>query len=444
MSEKAKTILVVEDDQRQRAIATSFLEGRGYRVHAAPTAEAAIQVLDEETPDLVLMDVRMPGMGGIEGLARMRDRIPTLSVILITAYAEVRDAVEAMRRGAVDYLEKPIDLNELAALVGETIGEATGSEARELPPLDEDFIVASESMKRIICEADLVAPTDATVLITGESGTGKERVAAFIHERSTRSEGPYVAVNCSAIPHGLLESELFGHTKGAFTGADTSRVGRFEAAAGGTILLDEIGELPADVQPKLLRVLEDGTFQRVGESTTRHSDARVLASTNRDLERAVDEGRFREDLFWRLNVFRVHLPPLRDRPEEISPLARAFLARAGKQKARLSPATVRTLEAYRWPGNVRELANLVERAAILCSGSVILPEHLPESLRRLPRGEPRQSEEPGGVTTVQEAERRAIREALQRTGGNRTEAAKLLGISRRKLFYRLKQYGGNP
>jgi DNA-binding NtrC family response regulator len=448
MTGNRKTVIVVEDDERQRGILESFLTGRGYRVRPCPDAEAALEVLEEASADLVLMDVRLPGLGGMEGLTRMRDLRPTLPVVLVTAYADVRDAVEAMRRGAVDYLEKPIDLQELATVVAETIGGPAAPPTRELPPLPEGFIAASPALEGVLREADLVASTDATVLITGESGTGKERIAEFIHRRSNRSGAPLVAVNCAAIPHGLVESELFGHTRGAFTGAHADQAGRFEAAAGGTLLLDEVGELLLDVQPKLLRVLEDGTYQRVGESVTRRTDVRVIASTNRDLEAATREGRFREDLFWRLNVFRIHLPPLRERRQEITALARVFLARAGREKARLSPATVRDLEAYPWPGNIRELANVVERAAILAPGPIILPEHLPASIRSparhgpvaLPPGDGT----PADVTTVEEAERRAIREALQRTDGNRTEAAKLLGISRRKLFYRLKQYGGEP
>jgi DNA-binding NtrC family response regulator len=356
----------------------------------------------------------------------------------------VRDAVEAIRRGAADYLEKPIDLHELAAVVAETVGTPTAPGRRDLPPLPEDFVVGSEPMQRVIGDAELVAPTEATVLITGESGTGKERVAQLIHQRSKRAAGRFVAVNCAAIPKGLVESELFGHVKGAFTGADTTRAGRFEAASGGTILLDEVGELPLEVQPKLLRILEGRAYQRVGESISRQSDARVIACTNRDLEREIAEGRFREDLFWRLNVFRIHVPPLRERPEEIPALARSFLARAGKGKARLSPAALRALEAYPWPGNIRELANIIERAAILASSHVILLEHLPESLRRAAPPKTTRDREADRVTTVKEAERRAIHEALRETGGNRAEAARLLGISRRKLFYRLKEYGGEP
>ncbi len=440
-----KTIFVVDDDIRQREILSGFLTKQGYRIRVAPDAETALQHLSEEIPDLVLMDVRMPGMGGIEGLSQMLERFPTLSVILLTAYSDVRDAVDVIRQGAVDYLEKPVDLNELRTLVSETIGASQSSQVPELPPLPKDFTVASTIMQEIICEADMVAPTDATVLITGESGTGKEKIAEFVHRRSKRSTKPFVIVNCAAIPNSLVESELFGHVKGAFTGADSDREGRFEAARGGTILLDELGEFPLEVQSKLLRILEDGSYQRVGESKTKHADVRIIASTNRNLDHEVEQGRFREDLFWRVNVFQIHLPPLRDRREEIKVFARSFLADAGKKNVHISPAALLIMEAYNWPGNVRELANVIHRATILLSGNVLLPEHLPDAIRRGGGGYVVKGDDfAAPAVSIEEAERRAIREALNRTGGNREAAAKLLGISRRTLFYRLKRYGKIP
>jgi len=448
MSSSGKTILIVDDDPKQREVLRGFLEARGYGIREASDAPSALDLLAEGMPDLVLMDVRMPGMTGIEGLARMRERNPALAVILLTAYADVRDAVEAMRLGALDYLEKPIDLHELALVVEESIGASGPDRAPDLPDLPDGIVAASEAMCRVFSEAALVARTDATVLLTGESGTGKEIVAEFVHRRSARAEGPFLRVNCAAIPQTLVESELFGHVKGAFTGADITREGRFEAAARGTLLLDEIAELPLAVQPKLLRVIENETFERVGESTPRHANVRLIAATNRNLEDEITARRFREDLFYRINVFRLHLPPLRERREEIVPLARAFLGRAGKAKARLSPAAQRVLEAYRWPGNLRQLANVIERAAILAAGDVLLPEHFPDSVRRPAAagagGVDGEGEVAGSVLTVNEAERRAIRDALQKTGGNRTQAAKLLGISRRTLIYRLKEYGGEP
>lgn len=441
--DKRKSILVVDDDTGQRRILEGFLAGRGYSLRSASDAETALSLLQEEPADLVLMDVRMPGMGGLRGLERSQELTPAPSVILLTAYADVRNAVDAMRRGAVDYLEKPVDLEELATVIGETIGSPRVAEGLELSELPPDLIVASEGMRTAVKEADLVARTDATVLVTGESGTGKEKIAEFIHRRSARGGRRLVRVNCAAIPGNLVESELFGHRKGSFTGADSDRAGRFESAAGGTLLLDEVGELPLDIQPKLLRVLEDGTFDRVGESRTRQAGARVIACTNRDLEREVAAGRFREDLFWRLNVFQIHLPPLRERREEVPLLARRFLARTGRESVRISPAAMRILESHHWPGNVREVANVLERAGILATGGIILPEHLPSGVRGLPSADV-PGWEPADDLSVEEAERQAIRRALLETDGNRTRAAKLLGISRRTLLYRLKRYGGAP
>ena len=445
MSDIKRTLLIVEDDEGQRRILEGFLAARGYEVRSAPDAETALSLVEAETPCLVLMDVRMPGMGGMEGLARLRKLSPPPAVILLTAYADVRDAVEAIRHGALDYLEKPVDLEELATVVAEAIGVSCKTESMDLPPLPADFVVASEAMRRVVVEASLVASTEATVLITGESGTGKGRVAELIHWMSARREGAFVPVNCASIPQMLMESELFGHTKGSFCGADTDRVGRFEAASGGTVFLDEVADLHPEVQPNLLHVLENGTFERVGESRTRQADVRVVACTHRDLEREVASGTFREDLFWRLNVFRLHLPPLRQRPEEVVLLARHFLSRMGKEKPRLSPAAVRLLDAYRWPGNVREVANVMQRAAILALGGVILAEHLPPSLRgedlKDPDAAPDAARGDESPITVEEAERRAIRKALVETEGNRTRAARLLGISRRTLLYRLKRYG---
>lgn len=444
MSRK-KTIFVADDEARQREITGAFLQARGYRIQEAPDAETVLALVAQETPDLVLMDVKMPGMGGIAGLHQLHETAPAIPVILLTAYADVRDAVDAMQHGAVNYLEKPIDLQVLLSLIEDTIGSARTPGAEALPPLPRDFLVTSRAMRKVIVEADLVASTDATVLITGESGTGKEKVAEFIHGRSPRQSRPFVVVNCAAIPENLVESELFGHVKGAFTGADAHRKGRFEAAEGGTLFLDEIGELPPPIQPKLLRVLENGAYQRVGESTNQQADVRVIAATNRDPEQEVEAGRFREDLFWRLNVFHIRLPALRERPEAIAALVSLFLKRTARGNARISPAALRLLEAYPWPGNVRELSNIIERAAILAAGRVILPEHLPENIQH---GKASMAAPPPDasfpVTRIEDAERLAIREALRKTGGNRQEAARLLGISRRTLFYRLKQYGGAP
>ncbi len=446
VAEKQKRVLIADDDPRLRKIMKEFLEKEGYEIIDVPDAEEALDAIEKKAvPDLVLMDVRMPGMGGMEGLAKIHQKAPLLPVMLITAYAEIRDAVEAMRCGAVDYLEKPVDLVELRTIVEEVLGVSRkDSGDGELPPLPDDFVVHSEAMKKIVIEADKVAPTDATVLITGESGTGKEKIAEFVHGRSRRRDAPFIRFNCSAIPESLMESELFGYSRGAFTGAETDRAGKFEAAQGGTVLLDEVGDLPFQLQPKLLRVLEDGSYQRIGDAADRKADVRVIAATNHDLEADVEEGRFREDLFWRLNVFTLRLPPLRERSEEITTLARLFLSRYGKKRSRISEAALNLLSSCSWPGNVRELRNVLERASILAPESLIMPHHFPETIRRKTPEQPTVGVGEGKgrpIVNIEEAERTAIGEALRRTAGNRTEAAKLLGISRRTLFYRLKKYG---
>ncbi|HOJ69844.1 MAG TPA: sigma-54 dependent transcriptional regulator, partial [Candidatus Hydrogenedentes bacterium] len=325
------------------------------------------------------------------------------------------------------------DLDELLTVIEDCLGLGPrDQDALDLPP---GIVAESETLRNLFRQAFRVAPTSAAVLLTGESGTGKEIFARLIHARSNRASGPMVTVNMGAVPEQLAESELFGHEKGAFTGADTSRAGRFEEADGGTLFLDEIGELPLSLQPKLLRVLETGEFRRIGGTTDRRANVRVIAATNRDLEREVTAGRFREDLFYRLNVFPLRIPPLRERREDIIPLAELFL---GPWKKRLSPAAARLLAAWSWPGNARELRNVVERAAILADGDMILPEDLPDALRNAPRSD---RPDAPGRPLMEEAQRRAIREALEKTGGNRTKAAQLLGISRRSLIYKLRAYG---
>jgi len=383
-------------------------------------------------------------MTGIEALHAARRTHPALPVLLVTGYADVRDAVEAMRDGALDYLEKPIDFDELLRLVDRILGLGERiTPVVELPPLPANVVCQSPAMYRALSEAALVAPSEARVLITGESGTGKEVVARLIHQGSPRLAGPLVTVNCAAIPENLLESEFFGHERGAFSGAVAQRVGRFEEATGGTIFLDEIGEIPLSLQAKLLRVVQDGTYQRVGGNEERRSNARVIAATNRELEKEVEEGRFREDLYYRLNVIEIALAPLRDRREDVLALALAFAVRFGSGTPRLAPNTVDVLTRYPWPGNVRELQNAMERAALMSRGGIILPEHLPA---RLVREANAVVPPPGAGTamvhgqTIDDLERDAIRTALSDHGHNRTRAAKALGISRRTLIYRLRRY----
>ncbi len=443
---KERMILVVDDDAGQRGLLGEFLGRQGFQVIAADSGEQALALLDDHSPDLMISDVRMPGMTGIEALREARKTHPALPVLLVTGYADVRDAVEAMRDGALDYLEKPIDLDELLRLVDRILGIGERVvPVVELPPLPNGVVCQSPAMYRALSEAALVAPSEARVLITGESGTGKEVVARLIHQWSPRLAGPLVTVNCAAIPESLLESEFFGHERGAFTGAVAQRVGRFEEATGGTIFLDEVGEIPLSLQAKLLRVVQDGAYQRIGGNEERHSNARVVAATNRDLEEEVEAGRFREDLYYRLNVIEIALAPLRDRREDVLSLATTFAARYGTGTPRLAPNTVDVLTRYPWPGNVRELQNAMERAALMSRGGIILPEHLPTRVVR-EAGSASQvpaANAPAAVAhgqTIEDLERDAIRNALRDHGHNRTRAAKALGISRRTLIYRLRRY----
>lgn len=390
--------------------------------------------------DMMISDVRMPGISGLETLRRARSEHAVLPVLLVTAYADIREAVGAMRDGAVNYLAKPIDLDELLASVRKATGlDASGrmqlAEDKQMP---EGVVAASPEMRAVFRDAALVAGSDSRILITGESGVGKEVVADLIHSWSPRAKGPLIKINCAAIPDTLLESELFGHEKGAFTGAHTARVGRFQEADSGTILLDEIAEMSPHLQAKLLRVTQDGAFQKVGSNVERRTTARILAATNRDLEKEVETGRFREDLFFRLNVMEIYIPPLRERREDIIPLANQFLFEFTQGRARLSPGVISSFENYTWPGNVRELRNAMERAALVSRGELILPEHLPSRIRDAgaSSSEPGES---GSPHKLEEIERVAILRALRDNQFNRTETAKALGISRRALIYKLQR-----
>ncbi|MGD0016568.1 MAG: sigma-54 dependent transcriptional regulator [Verrucomicrobiia bacterium] len=434
---KPTRILIVDDDAGQRSLLDSFLRGQGFETIPVVSGEQALDTLGKQDVAMMISDVRMPGISGLETLRRARKDHPTLPVLLVTAYADIRDAVVAMRDGAVNYLEKPIDLDELLASVRKAVGlERAASlklpEGRRIP----DYVVAkSRPMQAVLRDASLVASSETRILITGESGAGKEVIADVIHEWSPRSSGPMIKVSCAAIPETLLESELFGHEKGSFTGAYTQRIGRFEEANQGTILLDEIAEMSPSLQAKLLRVLQDGRFQRVGSNKELHTNARVLAATNRDLEKEVENGRFREDLFYRLNVMEIYVPPLRDRKEDIMPLANVFVAQFADRKVRFSPGVAPLLEGYNWPGNVRELRNAIERAVLLSHGDLILPEHLPVRVQEVTTESAQKTA--GRATCLEDVERQAILKALREHGFNRTEAAKTLGISRRALLYKL-------
>ena len=380
---KAPRILIVDDDPGQRSLLDSFLSSQGFETVLATSGEQALEQLRAGEFGMMISDVRMPGLTGLETLRRARQEHPVLPVLLVTAYADIREAVGAMRDGALNYLAKPIDLDELLATVRQATGLSTTaplkfSADKQLPP---HVVASSPLMQAVFHDASLIALSESRILITGESGVGKEVLADVIHAWSSRAAGPLVKVNCAAIPETLLESELFGHEKGSFTGAVAQRIGRFQQADGGTIFLDEIADMSPPLQAKLLRVTQEGRFNRVGSNTELQTNARILAATNRNLEEEVKAGRFREDLFYRLNVVELNIPPLRERPEDILPLASAFIAEFTQGKARFSSSVADCLARYSWPGNVRELRNAMERAALLSRGELILPEHLPAKLR---------------------------------------------------------------
>ena len=445
-------ILVVDDEAAQRDILGGLLRKQGYAVREVPSGAAALAVLRAEPVDLILTDVKMPAMSGLELLREARALNPELPVVVLTAYGNVADAVVAMRDGAVDYLTKPVDIDAVLHRVRKVLeGQQLLAENRALREALrgryrlEGIVAESGKMQEVLSLVQRVAPSNTTVLICGESGTGKELIAQAIHYQSPRSGRPLVTVNCAALPDALLESELFGHVKGAFTGAVSDRAGRFEAADGGTIFLDEIGELSPAVQAKLLRVLQEREFERVGTNRTVKVDVRLLTATNQDLERAVREQRFREDLYFRLNVVSIRIPPLRERREDILPLLDHFL----RTYAAANDKTIRgvTREARDWvlkydyPGNIRELENLVERAVVLCRGEVIDLDDLPLSIREgtaatVPAPTP--GSLPAELETL---ERRMIEDALARADGVQTRAAELLGIGERALRYKMKKLG---
>jgi two-component system response regulator HydG len=436
MSEQRGRILLVDDDALQRQLLGGFLSAHGYEVQEAAGAEEALSLVRESAPHAILLDVRLPGRSGLEILPELRTLLPDVPIILITAYGEVRQAVAAMKAGATDYLTKPLDLDELLTALADALsrGDVLKSGGLALPPLPPGFICASLALRRVLEIAAAVAPSEVPVLITGESGTGKEWIARLVHLWSNRSAGPFLAVNCAAVPEGLLESELFGHVKGAFTGAIQTRAGVFRSADGGTLFLDEVAELPLHLQPKILRAIETGEILPVGADYPIKVNVRVLAATNRKLVDMVQEGRFRADLFYRLNVIELHVPPLRERVEEILPLARQFALEMARQNVRFSPRAEECLLTYHWPGNVRELRNAIHRACLLCRGDVILPEHLPPAVQSATAGD--ESRKPEG--RLSQLEQAAILAALAECGGNRTRAAEKLGISRRALIYKLR------
>jgi two-component system nitrogen regulation response regulator NtrX len=443
-------ILIVDDEKNIRRTLRMVLEGEGYEVREAETGEEALRLAGEALPDVVLLDVRLPGMDGHATLEKLRDKVgPEVAVIMISGHATIADAVQATKTGAFDFLEKPIDRERLLVSVRNALEHRTlQSRVQELESrLDASTEMLGESppMQRIFKEIQKVAPTKGRVLITGESGTGKELIARAIHRLSPRAKGPFVKVNCAAIPSELIESELFGHEKGAFTGAVARKRGQFELADGGTILLDEIGDMSLSAQAKVLRVLQTGEVVRVGSETAIQVDVRVIAATNKDLDRAVQEGRFREDLYFRLNVVPLHAPPLRERPGDLPILVNAFVARFCKEhgfrKKEVTPAVMARLAAYPWPGNVRELKNIIERMVIM-SDQVIDVQDLPEDLFRTRVRAGLGSGLPGTLREFkEEVERRFLLEKLAENDWNISRTAEALGIERTNLHKKIRHFG---
>ena len=442
-------ILVVDDEATQRELVSGYLKKHGYEVMVAPDGERALELFRREPAELILTDQRMPNVSGLDLLKAARAINPEIYVIVMTAYGNVGSAVEAMQAGAADYLTKPLQLEELLHKV-ERVCERHRLyvENRELREELQDrhriegIIGESGQMLEVTSLVRRVAPSEATVLIRGESGTGKELIAQAIHYASPRAAKPLIRVNCAALPENLLESELFGHEKGSFTGAVATRKGRFESADGGTLFLDEIGDLPLHLQAKLLRVLQEKEFERVGSSHPLKVDVRVLSATHRDLERLMTSGQFREDLYYRLNVVTIVLPPLRERRQDLPALMdyflRRFAAKNGKTIRGFSHKAREALLRYDYPGNVRELENLIERAVVLTRDDVIDRGDLPLTLEE---SEIRDDKEPHLLAAVEGLERRMIKDALARAGGIQTRAAELLGITERALRYKLAKYG---
>lgn len=442
-------ILVIDDDESLRRVLEYNLAQEGYAVLTASSGEQGLDLLKKEGADLVVTDVRMPGMDGLQVLEGVRKVDPNVQVIILTAFGTIEMAVETMKAGAFHYISKPFNRDELKLTIKKALqlkelereNVKLREELKERARLDA-IIAVSPPMAQVLELVIRVAPTETTVLILGESGTGKELIARAIHGGSSRANGPFVAVNCAAIPETLLESELFGHVKGAFTGAIRDRVGKFEAAEGGTIFLDEIGEMRSDLQVKILRVLEERTLERVGDNKLISVDVRVLAATNKDLSKAIQAGEFREDLYYRLNVVPLLIPPLRERREDIRPLAQHFLKRLGASpRLTIAPEAFRALESYDWPGNVRELENALERAMIFHRGDLISLADLPEAIRA-----PKAKEAalpvslPEAGLSLEEVEKELILRALQKHDWNQSRAARYLGITRHTLLYRIEKH----
>jgi DNA-binding NtrC family response regulator len=446
-----KRILVAEDDLATSQAWSELIAAWGFRVEVAEDGKRAIELVDSYEPHILLLDLRLPQKDGIQVLSELREKGLQIPTVMISGEGEIPDAVQAIKLGAYDYLKKPVDPSHLRLLLNNLSTHLTVSEenqrlrrrlinAGQLGPM----IGQSLAMRKVMLLVEQVAPSSASVIIIGESGTGKELVARTIHELSPRHNGPYVAINCAAMPETLMESELFGHERGAFTGADRRREGCFELANGGTLLLDEIGEMKPELQAKLLRVLEEGKIRRLGGSSEVSIDVRVLAATNRNLDNSIKEGRFREDLYYRLNVFAIELPPLCERPDDIPGLVDHFLHELkhpeGKSISGVDAECLEVLKSYRWPGNVRQLRNVIERALIVSRGPLITVADLPPDMKRS-TGSSSSFELRLGMS-LDDVERELIMRTIEFTGGNKSRAAEVLGISLKTLYNRLERYQG--
>src|SRR5690242_14533675 len=445
-----KRILVVEDEEKLRRVIELQLLSSGFDVDKAASAEEGLRIVDRA--DLVLTDLKLPNMDGLQFLNLIRRQNAQVPVVVMTAYGSVETAVESMKSGATDFLLKPFSLDHLMQVVHKALEvRALRDENRQLKEelgrrYEFDNIIGrSEPMQEIFAAVERVAPTRATVLLAGESGVGKDLIARAIHYRSPRRDRPLVKINCTAIPENLMESELFGYEKGAFTGAVTSKPGKFEQADTGTVFLDEIGDVPAAVQVKLLRILQEREFERLGSNVTRHIDVRVIAATNQDLRAALEQGTFREDLYYRLNVVPINIPPLRERKQDIPFLANHFVQKlapdTGCQVESITDAAIEKLMQYHWPGNVRELENVIERSLVMATGSELDAGDI--RLEMAPRARSQSDEHPflPEGQTLDEYEQEIIREALRRADGNKSQAARMLGLTRNALRYRLSQMG---
>ena len=447
------TILIIEDEAKMRRLLELNLGDDGFKTLSAGDAETGLKLLASEPVHLVLTDLRLPGINGLEFLQTAKQQNPALPIVVMTAFGSVETAVEAMKAGASDYVLKPFSLAEMRMVVHKELDNSRlREENRSLREAlgqkysHPNIIAISPKMQEVLATVERVAPTNSTVLLGGESGVGKDLIARAIHEKSRRASGPFIKINSTAIPENLLESELFGYEKGAFTGAATSKPGKFELADKGTLFLDEIGDVPPAIQVKLLRVLQEREFERLGGTRTIKVDVRLIAATNRDLRAALEDGTFREDLYYRLNVVPIDIPPLREHKEDISGLANLFLARFAKDSGRegkitgISPAAQQLLSSHYWPGNVRELQNVIERACALTSGSQLEASDIQLDSPRNRTNAASDRFLPDGMT-LDQWEDEMIREALKRAGGNKSQAARLLGLSRNALRYRLSKIG---